>query len=347
MADFIESIVQYGTTHRFYIAVGVGSLLVGALILRAVKSYFGGGVCYSKAMLTGKTVIITGANTGIGLETAVDLAKRGARVILACRNVAKGKAAEAEVKERSKSDDVVFSKLDLSSLQSVREFSERTLEEESHIDILLNNGGVMIPPYSTTEDGFELQFGVNHLGHFLLTNLLLERMKKAPAGRIITVSSLAHIGGKINFDDLQSKQSYSRIGAYAQSKLANIIFTKSLAKMLRGTNTTAYCLHPGSVKTELSRHIPGPLVSSVLQGSLSAVTPRAYILLRRRGHATVQPSNFSVLLFLEHVLQAVLACARANWGYVAIFSNAEKFRCLYSHYGSCMPSSPKEYISPW
>ena len=261
MAAFVDRIVQYGTTYRFHIAVGVGSLLAGAVVIRAVKSYFGGGVCYSKAMLTGKTVIITGANTGIGIETAVDLAKRGARVILACRDVARGKAAEAEVKERSKSDDVVFSKLDLSSLQSVREFSERTLEEDSRIDILINNAGVMIPPYSTTEDGFELQFGVNHLGHFLLTNLLLERIKKAPAGRIITVSSRAHSGGKINFDDLQSKQSYSRTGAYAQSKLANILFTQSLAKRLRGTNTTAYSLHPGSVITDLQRHVPGALVS--------------------------------------------------------------------------------------
>ena len=262
MAAFVDQIVQYGTTYRFHVAVGVGSLLVGALVLRAVKSYFGGGVCYSKALLTGKTVIITGANTGIGLETAVDLAKRGARVILACRDVAKGKAAEAEVKERSKSDDVVFSKLDLASLQSVRDFSERTLEEESHIDILINNAGVCcVTPYSTTEDGFELQFGVNHLGHFLLTNLLLERIKKAPAGRIITVSSLVHSVGKINFDDLQPKQSYSRTGAYANSKLANVIFTKSLAKRLRGTNTTAYSLHPGSVLTELQRHLPGPLVS--------------------------------------------------------------------------------------
>ena len=261
MAAFTESVVQYGTTYRFYAAVGVGSLLVGALVLRAVKKYYGGGVCYSKAMLTGKTVIITGANTGIGLETAVELAKRGARVILACRDVARGKAAEAEVKERSKSDDVIFSKLDLSSLQSVREFSERTLEEESHIDILINNAGVCVPPYSTTEDGFELQFGVNHLGHFLLTNLLLDRINRAPAGRIVTVSSAVHAHGKINFDDLQSKQSYSRMGAYAQTKLANVLFTQSLAKRLRGTSTTAYAVHPGTVKTEAARHIPKPLVS--------------------------------------------------------------------------------------
>ncbi len=260
LALLSEYAYSVGSTYRFQIAVGV-VVLVGAASLPAIKSYFGGGVCYSKAKLTGKTVLITGANTGIGLETAVDLAKRGARVVLACRDVARGKAAEAEVKLRSKSDDVVFSKLDLASLKSVREFSERTLDEESRIDILVSNAGVMIPPYSTTEDGFELQFGVNHLGHFLLTNLLLERIKKSPNGRIVTVSSLGHTSGKINFDDLQSKKSYSRWGAYAQSKLANILFTQSLAKRLRGTNVTAYSLHPGSVLTDLQRHVPGPLVS--------------------------------------------------------------------------------------
>lgn len=260
LSQYGSSIARYGSTYRFPIAVGVGSLVVGALAIEAMKSYFGGGVCYSKAKLTGKTVVITGANTGIGLETAVDLAKRGARVILACRDVARGKAAVADVKQRSKSDDVTFSQLDLASLQSVREFSERTLEEEPRIDILINNAGVMIPPFSTTKDGFELQFGVNHLGHFLLTNLLLDRIKKAPAGRVVTVSSMAHRSGRINFEDLQSKQSYSRMGAYAQSKLANILFTQSLAKRLRGTNVTAYSLHPGSVLTELQRHVPGPLV---------------------------------------------------------------------------------------
>ena len=231
------------------------------MVIVAMKSYFGGGVCTSQARLTGKTVIITGANTGIGLETAVDLAKRGARVILACRDEARGEAAALEVKRRSKSKNIVFSKLDLASLKSVREFAERTLGEEPRIDILINNAGVMAPPYTITEDGFELQFGINHLGHFLLTNLLLERIKEAPAGRIVNVSSRTHRRGRINFDDLQSKGSYSRFYAYGQSKLANILFTQSLAKRLRGTNTTAYSLHPGGVKTELGRHFPRVFVS--------------------------------------------------------------------------------------
>lgn len=135
------------------------------------------------------------------------------------------------------------------------------LKEEARIDILINNAGIAAPPYSLTEDGFELQFGVNHLGHFLLTNLLLDRIKEGPAGRIVTVSSMGHTFGKINFDDLQSKQSYSRMGAYGQSKLASILFTQSLAKKLKGSNVTAYCLHPGSVITDLGRHVPAPVVS--------------------------------------------------------------------------------------
>ena len=256
----MDRIVEVGITYRFQIGLALGTLLAGRLLIGAMRSFFGGGVCYSKALLKGKVVIITGANTGIGLETAVDLAKRGARVILACRDDRRGETAALEVKERSKSDDVLFSKLDLASLKSVREFAERTLEEESRIDILVNNAGVMIPPYSTTKDGFELQFGVNHLGHFLLTSLLLDRIKEAPAGRVVTVSSMGHMAGRINFDDLQSKKSYSKMGAYAQSKLANILFTQSLAKRLKGTSVTAYSLHPGSVLTELQRHVPWPLV---------------------------------------------------------------------------------------
>ncbi len=254
---------SYLTTYPYSLVLGVA--VAGATIFMT-KRYFGGGVCYSKAKLTGKTVIITGANTGIGLETAVDLAKRGARVILACRNAEKGKAAVEEVKKRSDNfNAVLFAQLDLASLQSVRDFSSKMLETEPQIDILINNAGIMIPPYTKTEDGFEIQFGVNHLAHFLLTNLLLERMKESPAARIVNVSSLAHQYGKINFDDLQSEVSYSRVWAYSQSKLANVIFTRSLAARLRDSpNVTTYSLHPGSVDTELQRHVNFVLVSCII-----------------------------------------------------------------------------------
>ena len=234
-----------------------GTLGAGALYL--IRRYFAGGVCYSKVTLDGKTVIITGANTGIGKETAVDLARRGARVILACRSAEKGEEAVVEVRARSGNDKVVFRRLDLASLESVRQFASEILEEEPTIDILINNAGVMACPYSKTEDGFEMQFGVNHLAHFLLTNLLLDRLKKAPTARIVTVSSIAYrLVRRINFDDLNSEKSYSPLVAYGQSKLANILFTRSLAKRLAGTSVIANCLHPGVItKTELYRYLLG------------------------------------------------------------------------------------------
>ena len=233
--------------------------IVFVAVTVGVTSYFlcqctAGGVCRSKALLNGKTVIITGANGGIGKETAVDLARRNARVIMACRSVEKGEKAAVEVRKRSGSDDVVFVQLDLASLTSVRQFAAKVLEEEPRLDILINNAGVMACPYTKTEDGFEMQFGVNHLAHFLLTNLLLDRLKEAPSARIVNVSSHGHIMGKINFDDLNSQRSYGAWSAYGHSKLANILFTRSLAKRLEGTNVTANALHPGSVKTELGRH---------------------------------------------------------------------------------------------
>ena len=240
--------------------LAVGTVALGAMVY-LTRNYFGGGVCNSTNKLTGKTAIITGANTGIGLETAIDFAKRGSRVILACRSVERGQAAVEKVKRRANSEDIVFVQLDLASLQSVRDFSTKILEEEAHIDLLINNAGVMIPPYTLTKDGFELQFGVNHLGHFLLTNLLLERIKESPSARIVNVSSSAHQRGKINFDDLKSEHSYNAFGAYSQSKVANVLFTRQLAKRLEGTSVTTYSLHPGVISTELGRHVNEILVS--------------------------------------------------------------------------------------
>ena len=236
---------------------------VAGASLYLMRRYFGGGVCYSKAVLNGKTAIITGANTGIGLETAVDFAKRNARVILACRSKEKGEAAVVQVKKRSGNENVVFLKLDLSSLESVRTFSSKVLASEPHIDILVNNAGVMACPYSKTADGFEMQIGVNHLAHFLLTHLLLDRMKETPSARIVNVSSLAHHWGKIKFDDLNSERSYSSVGAYSQSKLANVLFTRSLAKRLEGSKVIVNSLHPGGVRTELGRHFSILVVSGI------------------------------------------------------------------------------------
>ncbi|XP_077592458.1 retinol dehydrogenase 12, like [Stigmatopora nigra] len=215
------------------------------------------GAWVSDARLEGKTVLITGANTGIGKEAAADLATRGARVIMACRDLSKAEAAVKEVKDRSLNEDVVCMKLDLADTASIREFARAINEGEAKLNILINNAGVMVCPYGKTVDGFETQIGVNHFGHFLLTFLLLDLLKRSGPSRVVTVSSMAHIFGSINLDDINSERSYDKRGAYSQSKLANVLFTRSLARRLQGTGVTAYCLHPGVVQTDLWRHLDG------------------------------------------------------------------------------------------
>ena len=201
-------------------------------------------------------MIITGGNTGIGKETAIDLAKRKARVILACRSEERGETAAAQIRRITKNDDVVYRHLDLASLASVRQFCEAVLQDEARIDILINNAGIMRCPYWKTEDGFEMQIGVNHFGHFLLTNLLLPRLKEAPSARVVTVSSKAYRWSKgIQFDDINSENDYDPSSAYGQSKLANVLFTRSLARRLAGSTVTTNCLHPGVIWTELGRHM--------------------------------------------------------------------------------------------
>ena len=234
------------------LAIGAAAIAV----LYAGKRYFQGGRCYSTKRLDGKTVVITGANTGIGKETAVDLAKRGARVIIGCRNLEKGKEALKDIQERSGSKDVFLEKIDLASLDSVRKFADSILKSETRLDILINNAGVMACDYQKTEDGFEMQFGTNHLGHFLLTMLLLDLLKKSGPSRIINVSSLGHAwgSGKINFDDIHWEKSYSPYLAYYNSKLANVLFTRELSKRLEGSHVTVNTVHPGGVRTELVRH---------------------------------------------------------------------------------------------
>ena len=220
-----------------------------------LKNYFAGGACKWKTKLDGKTVIVTGSNTGIGRETALDLASRGARVILACRNIPKAQEAAKEIQNKTGNNKVIVKELDLASLKSVRNFAHEINQSEERLDILINNAGIMRCPHWKTEDGFEMQLGVNHLGHFLLTNLLLDMLQRSQPSRIINVSSLAHTRGKIRFDDLQSEQEYSPGPAYARSKLANVLFTRELSKRLDNTDVTVTAVHPGVVKTELSRHL--------------------------------------------------------------------------------------------
>lgn len=234
--------------------VGLASV-VGFVAL--TKKYFNGGSCTSKARLDGKTVIITGANTGIGKETALDLAKRGARVILACRDLNRALKSAEEIRKKTGNGNVFVEILDLASFDSIRSFSEKINKQEERIDILINNAGVMWCPKMLTNDGFEMQFGVNHLGHFLLTNLLLDKIKSSAPSRIINVSSRAYMRGTVNFDDLNSDKAYDPRLAYAQSKLCNVLFTRELAKRLPkdSKTVTVNTLHPGVVRTELGRYM--------------------------------------------------------------------------------------------
>ena len=180
-----------------------GALGIALGLYCLIKVWFVNGVkCPSKARIDGKTVIITGGNTGIGKATAILLAERGGRIILACRNTKKGEAAVAEIKEITGNNDILFRNLDLASTASIRKFAHNILETEARIDVLLLNAGVMSTPYQLTEDGFELQFGVNHLGHFLLTYLLLDRMKESAPSRVVAVSSRAHYIGTMDFEDM-------------------------------------------------------------------------------------------------------------------------------------------------
>lgn len=237
-------------------------------------------ICSSTNRLDGKTVIITGANAGIGKETAKDLVSRGARVIIACRNESKAAQAAEEIKkaDEKRPDAVVIKKLDLASLASIRSFAEDILNTESKIDILINNAGMVTAQQLKTEDGFDMQFGVNHLGHFLLTNLLLDRIKASAPSRIVILSSIAHSRGRINFEDLHFEKKYDLVKAYAQSKLANILFAKELAKRLEGTGVTTYAVHPGVVRTEMledySETLPSPLAWALKKSKkILTITP--------------------------------------------------------------------------
>ncbi|XP_038071167.1 retinol dehydrogenase 13-like [Patiria miniata] len=238
----------------------VGPVIFAVIVLYWVfRRWVAGGWCHSKARLDGKTVVITGANTGIGKETAKDLARRGARVILACRDLPKAEAAAADIRKVTGNKKVTVRKLDLASMASVRECAKKIKAEVTRLDIIINNAGIMFCPEWKTEDGFEMQFGVNHLGHFLLTNLLLDLIKSSAPARIVNVSSMAHAFNKMCWDDLHMREKYDTMAAYAQSKLANVLFTKELAKRLMGSGVTVYALSPGSVKTELIRHMHGAL----------------------------------------------------------------------------------------
>jgi NAD(P)-dependent dehydrogenase (short-subunit alcohol dehydrogenase family) len=205
--------------------------------------------------------IVTGSNTGLGYDTARVLAARGARVVMAVRDTAKGDAAAARIRELSPGAEVTVHELDLGSLASVRAAAAELAAAHPRIDLLINNAGVMYPPKQNTADGFELQFGTNHLGHFALTGLLLKNLLGVDGSRVVAVASIAHnIRAKIDFADLQwETRRYDRVASYGQSKLANLMFTYDLQRRLAAAKakTIAVAAHPGVAATELVRHVPG------------------------------------------------------------------------------------------
>jgi len=219
------------------------------------------GRCNSNARLDGKVAIVTGASCGIGKATALDFVRRGARVIIACRDLKKAEEAAADIRRDTKDTEgagqLVVVKLDLASLASVRQCAQHLLRTERQIHVLVNNAGAVYCPQSTTEDGFEIHIGVNHLGHFLFTCLLLARIIRSAPARIVTVASVNnYVASDIHIDDLHwKKRRYNSFMAYSESKLANVLFSAELAKRLEGTGVTTYSLHPGVVVTEASRHV--------------------------------------------------------------------------------------------
>lgn len=220
--------------------------------------------CRSNARLDGKTAVVTGSNSGIGKCTAEDFYKRGARVIMACRSLTKAEEAAEDIRRNSANlndlGEIVIVELNLASMKSIRNCANKLLDEEKEINLLINNAGVMFSPLSRTEDGFETQFGTNHLGHFLLTLLLLPKLVASRPARVVNVSSVGHklLTGSMKFDDLNwTQRSYSAYQAYYQSKVANILFAKELAIKLNDAGVegvTTYSLHPGVIDTELFRH---------------------------------------------------------------------------------------------
>lgn len=225
----------------------------------------------------GKIIVITGGNSGLGLETAKAFAQKGAEVVLACRSVDKGKIAKDDIIKQIPESKVEVVELDLMKLSSVRSFAEKFKQKYSRLDILMNNAGIMTSPYALTEDGFESQMGTNHLGHFALTGLLLEIILSTANSRIVNVSSLAHKQWKMSFENSLSEypNNYNKMRAYARSKLANLLFTYELQRRLEfaNHNCIAVAAHPGASYTNLGRHLERKLIAKILRPLIIKVLP--------------------------------------------------------------------------
>lgn len=238
---------------KYFLRLAGFGTVVGSLVI--FKEFIGGRNYSSDESLAGKVVVVTGANTGIGRETALTLARKKARVIMACRDMDKCLQARKDIALESRNKHIYCEECDLASQESIRNFAQLVNHREERLDLLINNAGVMRCKKSYTKEGIELQLGTNHMGHFLLTLLLLDKLKASAPSRIINVSSTAHRHGRINFSDLNSTQNYDEGQAYAQSKLANIMFTRELAVRLEGSGVTCNAVHPGMVYTDIGRHM--------------------------------------------------------------------------------------------
>jgi NAD(P)-dependent dehydrogenase (short-subunit alcohol dehydrogenase family) len=231
-----------------------------------------------------KVCLVTGANQGIGKETALALARTGAAVVMTSRDRAKGEAALADVRTRSGSENVELMLADFGSFESIRRLAAEFLANHDRLDVLVNNAGAIITTRSKTADGFETTFGVNHLGYFLLTNLLLDTIKRSAPARIVNVASNGHLRARMDFDDLNSERGrYSAMTAYTRSKLANVLFTYELARRLQGTGVTANCLHPGVIRSGFGKNNDGypRLIFQAFQ-----IIARPFILSNEQGART-------------------------------------------------------------
>jgi NAD(P)-dependent dehydrogenase (short-subunit alcohol dehydrogenase family) len=223
--------------------------------------------------LTGRTALVTGANSGIGKQAAIALAGAGATVLLGCRDPKKAAVAMSDILDEHPDAEIEPLPIDLSDLEIVAEAAEHVLGRVRPLDLLINNAGVMAPPHMKTEQGFELQFGTNHLGHFALTGILLPKILASDAGRVVTVSSMAHRQGRMDFDDLNWEESYSRWPAYGRSKLANLLFAFELDRRLKahGETTLSVACHPGYAATNLQTSGPGEGIFGIVLKPLGMI----------------------------------------------------------------------------
>ena len=243
----------------------------------------------TSSSMKGRTCLVTGASGGIGKETAVGLAKLGATVVMVSRDSERGKAALSDVRRRSGgSNNVHLMLADLASLQAVRSLAAEFRERHQQLHVLVNNAGAYNAKRLLSEDGHELTFAANHLAHFLLTNLLLDLLKTSAPSRIVNVSSRSHLGATIDFDDLQQESGYRGMAVYGQSKLANVLFTRELARRLEGTGVTANSLHPGLVKTGFGSNNGGAIgaIFRMFQARVFQIVPTPFILTPEQGAET-------------------------------------------------------------